>query len=388
MITLPYLAFLVISGLYSYTQYDPNLTLFNNTAFLALQNSGIQVGLFMRSYSALAFVLLVIFGFVLYGLAIKRAFSGQFSPKSFLIILIAVSLVGLVAYPAFSKDIFNYIFDAKILSYYHLNPYLFKPLDFPSDNWLRFMTWTHRTYPYGPVWLALTSPLNFVTQNHFVATLGAYKLFFIANYLLSTGLIYKILIKENVTRALAGAAIFALNPLVIYESVISPHLDISMTLFMLLGLYCILFKKTTLSTFFFLLSGGIKFLTLPLVFLPYFKKFNFHTTIKISVITIVSLLIPVIAVREAYAWYFLPVIALASLFVNQKLFSVVIICSLGILLQYLPYIYFGEYIPKVFLYKNLIIISSVILSAIFLLTNNFLFLKNKIYGQRHKKSVG
>lgn len=388
MITILYLVFLVVSGLYSYTQYDPNLTLFNNAAFLSLQNAGIQVGLFMRGYSALIFLSLTIFGALLYVLAIRKALSGSFPLKSFFAILAAISLVGLVSYPAFSKDIFNYIFDAKILSYYHLNPYLFKPLDFPTDNWLRFMTWTHRTYPYGPVWLVLTTPLNLIAQNHFVATLVAYKVFFIANYLLCTRLIYKILIKENITKALTGAVLFALNPLVIYESVISPHLDISMTLLMLLGFYCILFKKRVLAAIFLVLSGGVKFLTLPLALLPYFKNLTFQTTVKISVIIVLCLLAPIIAVREAYAWYFLPVVALISLLRSQRLFSVVVICSLGLLLQYLPYIYFGEYIPEVFLYKNIIIVTSVILSVTFFLVNNFQFLKYKVYGQDRKKSAG
>jgi len=69
-------------------------------------------------------------------------------------ILIGVGL--LFSYPFLSHDLFNYLFDAKIVTFYHQNPYILKALDFPSDPWLRFMHWTHRTYPYGPSFLFLT----------------------------------------------------------------------------------------------------------------------------------------------------------------------------------------------------------------------------------------
>lgn len=370
MIVLLYLAFAVSSCLYSYTQYDPNLTLFSNPWFLTFQNGGVQLGLFMRAYSAAIFVTIVSLGFILYAFVIRNIQKNKFSFKKLAAILSLISLMGLISYPAFSKDIFNYIFDAKILSHYHLNPYLFKPLDFPTDNWLRFMTWTHRTYPYGPVWLILTAPLNLISQNHFVATLITYKLFFIGNYLLSTYLIYKVINKVNPNKALFAVALFALNPLVLYESVISPHIDISMTMFMLLGVYFFIMERKVWGALSFAVSGGIKFLTLPLVFLPIFKNLKFGGQVKLSIATLLGLLIPIIVMREAYPWYFLPIIALISLLANEKIFPAVMVASFGLVLQYTPYIYYGDYVPEVFFLKNTILVISLISSLTILILSN------------------
>ena len=68
--------------------------------------------------------------------------------------LIVITSIGLgFSYVAFSYDLFNYIFDAKIITFYHQNPYFHKALDYPGDPMLSFMRWTHRVYPYGPIWL-------------------------------------------------------------------------------------------------------------------------------------------------------------------------------------------------------------------------------------------
>ena len=67
--------------------------------------------------------------------------------KPFVWLIIFVSALLLVfSYNAFSYDIFNYIFDAKIFTHYHQNPYLQKALDYPGDPMLSFMRWTHRVY--------------------------------------------------------------------------------------------------------------------------------------------------------------------------------------------------------------------------------------------------
>jgi len=106
---------------------------------------------------SLAGILLAIFVFILLYF-VKGLNNNKYEKlKKLFIILIAVNiLIGLISYPAYSHDLFNYMFDAKIATFYQQNPYLYKALDFPTDPWLRFMHWTHRYYPYGPSFLLLS----------------------------------------------------------------------------------------------------------------------------------------------------------------------------------------------------------------------------------------
>ena len=150
MIAILYLITLVILGIYSYSQIDLNLTLLQSPLFINFQHHLIQLGYYNRSASTAVFFLLLGVMSFLYILLIKSP------PQKILYLFIGILLVGVISYPAFSHDIFNYIFDARILIYHHQNPYTHTALMFPTDDWTRFMNWTHRTYPYGPTFLPLT----------------------------------------------------------------------------------------------------------------------------------------------------------------------------------------------------------------------------------------
>src|SRR6185437_11810090 len=133
------------------------------------------IGYFNRSLSTSLFVILVVLltGFYIYFL---HRFQRKQLSKRFFWSLVGVTAVVLAfSYNALSYDLFNYIFDAKILTHYHLNPYQYMALNFPQDPMLGFMHWTNRTYPYGPIWLGLTVPLSFVGANIFIITFYLFK---------------------------------------------------------------------------------------------------------------------------------------------------------------------------------------------------------------------
>src|SRR5205814_411517 len=134
------------------------------------------------------------------------------------------------AYNAFSYDLFNYIFDAKIFVHYHQNPYFHKALDFPGDPMLSFMHWTHRTYPYGPAWLIIIAPVYYLGFGIFSITFYLFKLITVEAYLWSVILVKKIAEKLETDSSFAVVA-FALNPLVIAEVLVSAHNDIFMIAF-------------------------------------------------------------------------------------------------------------------------------------------------------------
>ena len=147
---LPFgLYFLVIFALflYSFTQIDLSLT-FSRIDFLRnLVKSFQYIGYFNRPISTYIYVglLALLFGFYIYFL--KLAQNKRIKRDLVWKLIIATIVILLFSYNAFSYDLFNYIFDAKIFTHYHMNPYLHKALDFPGDPMLSFMRWTHRAYP-------------------------------------------------------------------------------------------------------------------------------------------------------------------------------------------------------------------------------------------------
>ena len=148
--------------LYSFTQIDLSLTLSKASVWQDIQKSFQHIGYFQRPLSTLIFLILTLFLFLIYSLYLKFSLANKLTRKKVWYLIIFISIVLSFSYNAFSYDIFNNIFDAKILTYYHQNPFIHKALDFPNDSMLSFMHWTHRTYPYGPMALILTLPASFL----------------------------------------------------------------------------------------------------------------------------------------------------------------------------------------------------------------------------------
>jgi len=245
--------------LYTFTQVDLSLTL-SSLPFVAKVLLGFQyIGFFNRPLSSQMYVLLILLFSSLYIFTTLRVGRKEISKKGLFKLTFVITLLLTFSYNAFSYDVFNYIFDAKIVTHYHENPYIHKALDFPGDPMLSFMRWTHRVYPYGPVWLALTVPLSFVGAGFFLPTFFLFKILAALSYLCSVWFLYKIAVIVKKEKALLVTAIFALNPLVLIESLVSAHLDIVMTALMLMAVYFLFSKKGIKSYVFLALSIGIKY---------------------------------------------------------------------------------------------------------------------------------
>lgn len=289
-------------------------------------------------------------------------------------------VLAVFSYPAFSHDFFNYMFDARIVTKYFANPYMFKALDFPYDPWIRFMHWTHRTYPYGPLWLILTIPFSLVGAGKFVLTMVNFKILFIIFHLGNVYLIYKItqkMIPKN-SNTVLPLCIFALNPLIIIESLISPHNEVVMLFFLLVSIYFLIVQKKNIHAVFFLfLSAAVKFITLiaiPLYFIPS-NKLNGKKALFIRALIIV-LLIPLaweIRIREPYPWYFILILGLAALLkINKYLLILISGISCGLLLRYTTYIYTGDYKQYTVMWQNLLFVIPLAVSLIWIIFNFYM----------------
>ncbi|HVT01389.1 MAG TPA: polyprenol phosphomannose-dependent alpha 1,6 mannosyltransferase MptB [Patescibacteria group bacterium] len=355
---------------YSFTQIDLSLTFSRVSVWQGIQKAFQYVGYFNRPLSAYLFVGIVLFLFFLYGATLKLAKENVLRSKTLWIIIIGLCIALFLSYNAFSYDIFNYIFDAKILVHYGQSPYEHKALDYPGDPMLSFMHWTHRTYPYGPFWLVLTVPLYFIGFGYFIVTFYLFKLLMLGSFLGSAFFIEKIAkkLKKNSLMVLAA---FALNPLVIIESLVSSHNDIVMIFFSLVALYLFLEKKYIKSVISLTLSIAIKFAT-ALLLPAIIAKMVFKVKDELFIyLMIVGMAIGVFlaSYRTTFQpWYLILVIPFAALLVEKKFVAIpVFIISLFGLFQYVPYLYLGNWDPPVPMYLNYMLYGSIILSGILIL---------------------
>src|SRR3989338_1952595 len=356
--------------LYSFTQVDLSLTLSQVSIWQGIQKFFQQIGYFNRLLSTVLFLGIIGGMFALYGITLSLIRKNIIDRKLLWKIIIFVSVILFFSYNAFSYDLFNYIFDAKIVTYYGQNPYEHKALDYPGDPMLSFMHWTHRTYPYVPLWLALTIPLSFIGFGYFLLTFYLFKLLALFGFIWSAILIRKIALRLGSDPVLA-VAVFALNPLVLVESLVSAHIDIVMIPFGLLGILAFLEKKYIKSFTALILSIAIKYATVFLI--PGIIVYGLFKSSKdfFLYVLILSMIITVVLASSRtnfQPWYLLLVLPFASL-VSDKYFILipVFLISIASLLQYAPFIYLGNWIPPVPTILNWIMISSIMVSGVLII---------------------
>lgn len=357
----------VLLFLYSYTQVDLSLTLSRASFVKNIETAFQYIGWFNRPLSTYIYSGVVLLLFVSYFLVAQQVAKKKISRKIVWTIILSVTAILAFSYNAFSYDLFNYIFDAKIITHYHQNPYLFKALDFPGDPMLSFMRWTHRTYPYGPFWLALTVPFSFIGNQVFFLTFVLFKAAIAGSFLLSCYFIEKIgrLFKKE--DSLIPLVLFALNPLVLIECLVSSHNDIVMMLFAIVGVYLLFQQRKVFSFVSILLSFLLKFATgiLLLTHLLFLKNKNKEQFFLISTLLMI---IPVAgaAYRTNFQpWYLLFVIPFA-VFLYKKSYAMIPLFVMTFVssIYYIPFLYTGNWDAPIPYILNGGVIIGIVLSVI------------------------
>jgi len=372
--TIGYLFSIVGLFFYSFTQVDLNLTLSRWSVYQVSEKFFQHIGYFQRPLSSFLFIAIVLSLFIFYLLILYGVHKKRISKETIWFIIVSATVLLTFSYNAFSYDLFNYIFDAKIFTFYHQNPYLHKALDYASDPMLSFMHWTHRLFPYGPTWLTLTVPLSYVGLQFFLPTFFLFKILMSISFLGTVFFIGKIMKKVSLNDEVFGIAFFALNPLVVIESLVSSHNDIVMMFFAIWALYLLMSQKYTRSIILFILSIGVKFATafvLPIYILILYlqkrkKGLNWQLLFTAMV---VAMIIPVILASyrtNFQPWYLLNIFPFAALISrNYYIFIPSVILSLITTFEYLPFLYLGNWdspVPSILFWT---IISSIILSLLF-----------------------
>lgn len=350
-----YILTIIFLFLYSFTQVDLNLTLSQFSLWQIAQKFFQQIGYFNRPLSTSFFIIIVLLLFGFYTFFLSLASRNKISKKQVWSLTIISTIILSFSYNAFSYDLFNYMFDAKIITRYAQNPYLHKALDFQSDPMLNFMRWTHRTYPYGPSWLILTVPLSFIGFNFFLPTFFLFKFLSSLSFLGTAYFTAKILKKISPKNELFGLSLFVFNPLIIIEGLVSSHNDLSMIFFATLSLYLLIEKKYFVSFLSLFFSIGIKFATvllLPIFLYPLLKRkknqINWTKVFNYSPILMAIPLILVVIRTNFQPWYLLYIVSFAP-FLKDRYYALTVstVFPFFAFLEYVPFLYKGDWNPPV-----------------------------------------
>ncbi len=375
---LIFLYILTILGLflYSYTQVDLSLTLSRVSLWQTIEKTFQHIGYFQRPLSTGLYIVILLLLFSSYAGFLFAAYKKTISRKTVWIVVIVTAVILTFSYNAFSYDLFNYIFDAKIVTHYHLNPYQHKALDFAQDPMLSFMHWVERTYPYGPLWLVITLPFSFMGGQIFLITFYLFKIIASLSYVGTAFFVERIVQKTTPKNSLFSLVLFALSPLVIIEALVSAHNDIVMIFLSTMALYLLINKQYVTSFTSFIASVTVKFATgiwLPLwLVLAWYQKSKRQIPYELLVMTgaVLSVIPVVLATTRTnfQPWYFLYMLPFAALLKKPFIFIPYSIFSFFALLQYIPFLYTGNWDPPIPILLNQISLVGIVLSIVTLVT--------------------
>lgn len=343
---------------YSFTQVDLSLTLARSSVVQDFQKAFQYVGYFNRPLSSWLFVALVVLMTAFYFLCQREVKKGSLKRRHVWTFITLMAGLLAFSYNAFSYDLFNYIFDAKILTHYFQNPYLHKALDFPADPMLSFMRWTHRVYPYGPVWLGISVPFSAAGMGYFLPTFFLFKVGIAASFI---GMMYffeKIADKVDPSKSLLLLTLVAFHPLMIIENLVSSHNDSVMMFFAFFAVFLLLSQRFALSSAMFILSVGIKFATVflfPSVLFYWYgsrKKYThlYEQFFLFSGILLLFAAVAATARSDFQPWYLTWALPFFLMLPGKKYLAasqVISTFSLLSLFLYIPYLFYGNWDNKV-----------------------------------------
>lgn len=199
-----------------------------------------------RENFALVYALLIIAFFILQAILILK------NKRSFFLVMGATTLIFSFSYNFLSYDLFTYLFSAKMVWNYHLNPYVVTPEYLvPVDFSISFLRNIQHIYLYGfsALFYSLISTIIFsgerIILNIFATRILNAVLFYVTGVV-----IYKTLNDKRVF----GWWFF--NPLLILELLINAHNDLLLVSFFIIAV-CLFYRKKIKIGLLILLSAAL-----------------------------------------------------------------------------------------------------------------------------------
>lgn len=330
----------------------------------------------------IAFILLL---FIFYVLFLRLFHKKSLNIREIIILIGLTVSILLFSYPAMlSYDIFNYITTAKVLFFYGENPYIIMPIEFIGEPFLMFTRAANKIALYGPVWILLTGIPYFLSFGNFLLNILTLKLLIGAFYLGIVFLIWKI------SRNIFSVALFALNPLIIVETLVSGHNDVVMMFFALFSFFLLMKRKLFLGVIFLTLSILVKYATLflaPVFIYIIIKSVRKEQIDQGKVFTASAIFMGVIFLlsafrEEIYPWYAIWFLLFVVLIPQRKLlFYISLSFSFSLLLRYMPFILSGTYFGQTPFMKTFLTLAPPFLVFVYLFAKEKLWEKIPFFQQ-------
>jgi len=189
---------------------------------------------------AIAFLttFLALFGFYALVYRTCRDHPRQVPAPRILLSGLTLALLLSLTYPVGAGDVVDYVTHGEELFYFRENPLVTPPGHVPGAVLAHYSAYRMVPSNYGPLWTWISGLVVGVLGRESLALdLLGFKGVAIAAYLAQALLVYCILRRRAPDLAPAGLAFFAWNPLVLYESAVNGHNDVTMMAFALLGIF-------------------------------------------------------------------------------------------------------------------------------------------------------
>ncbi len=380
-----YLLFLAVYAVFSYGLTASNLILINADWFQTFQNWMWQTFYNQREVVSRVQLVFLLAFFSCYFLIINSIPKKQvITQRARTLLIIVMSLPLLFSYNSLSHDVFNYIFNSRMIIEYQANPHVKTAIEFSHfDDWTRFMHNIHTPAPYGYGWTALSLLPYIAGFGKFILTWLNFRWLSIFSLVLSSlalSSLSKILFKKELS--FRNWALFFFNPLVLVEVVSNFHNDLWMMFPVILAFTLQLNaldkkakKKVILLLTSWLLFGfsvWIKFASLalvPIMIILTLAAFGVHQLILRSVaafikrfknhiplIASILMFLPLFTLRsqQFHPWYLLWPLVWLPLIQLKSYKILLIIFSITSLVRYYPWMLANDYSEQILTQQKIV----------------------------------
>lgn len=351
--------YLLATGLYaiySYALVDPNLVLSSRPGLWQMQNLMWNLGYGERLWSSWLYLMIISLMFGAYVMGLKHWSHDQ--GKKLLLSLILI--LGL-SYPALSHDIYNYLFNARMVVNYGANPHVQVALDFPFDPWLKFMNNTHTPAPYAYGWTAVSLVPYALGFGHLKVTVLLFRCLMVAGLLMLLWAEKKLLPRGQKLWFWA----LALNPLLLIETVSNIHNDAVMMALVMWAIVAGVKAKNGHKGWWLvaislgLMSVTIKYASVMAVvgLVIWWGSNQLKKPLSFGGSQLLAHFLPLLTSRSQrfLSWYLIWPLTFLPLTREKLIRETLILFSFTGLLAYLPYVYTGEYSPEQNLLRQIIL---------------------------------
>lgn len=392
-----YFLSLTIYSIFSYSLTAPNLVLSSNPTFWKFQTYMWTTFFNNRELLSQTYFTLMSITFISYFFFVSQAIKNKINNfKLILILLLTLIAPLLISNNALSYDAFNYIFNAKMVSVYHVDPHVKTALDFSDDPWTKFMHNIHTPAPYGKAWTYLSLIPFSLGMGKFILTWLSFRLFSLLPLLTLLFIYWKYKNKINYPWAL----LLIFNPLVLIEVISNFHNDFWMVTPAILSLLLIdrsekkgklinlsFILKVILSIILLGLSIWVKLATILLIpiwlliliknrleEIPHFYSLANHWPILASLL----MFLPLLTSRSQWfhPWYLIWTISFIPLFTkNNKIAkawtTALLILSISSMYRYLPFLWNNNYEGNVLYWQRIISFIPFVIALLFSMRSIF-----------------